>query len=72
MPAPGQTSVPDCFAGPRRDLMEQFVLPARPLSDIADLERRIADLEERAMRQDKEAAARDRLKAMGLVLPARS
>ncbi|MFY0735631.1 hypothetical protein [Aurantimonas sp. NFXS3] len=42
-----------------------------PKPDYADLERRVADLEDRAMRQDREMAARDRLKAMGLVLPQR-
>ncbi|GGE36273.1 hypothetical protein GCM10007276_12200 [Agaricicola taiwanensis] len=47
-------------------------IPALPTPDHADLERRVADLEERARKQDREAIARDRLKAMGLVLPARS
>ncbi|WP_370194384.1 MULTISPECIES: hypothetical protein [Aurantimonas] len=49
---------------------EAYPLPF-PKPDYAELERRIADLEERAMRQDREQAARDRLKAMGLFLPQR-
>jgi hypothetical protein len=37
--------------------------------EVADLERRVAALEERARREDQESAGKERLGEMGLVFP---
>lgn len=48
-------------------LKEMF--KALPTPDLMDLERRVADLEDRARREDQTDAAKDRLRTMGLVFP---
>jgi hypothetical protein len=48
--------------------IKDFLTPS-PSVDFADLERRVADLEERARRDDRELAAKSRLKELGFVFP---
>lgn len=54
---------------PDQEIPSSFLknLPTQP--DYADLERRIADLEDRARREDMINASKERLKEMGLVFP---
>jgi len=48
-------------------LMAAF--PPQPAIDLPDLERRVADIEERLRREDQERAAKGRLRELGLVFP---
>lgn len=50
---------------PQRDYADH----ALPRPDYADLERRVADIEDRLRREDQERAAKQRLRELGLVFP---
>jgi hypothetical protein len=63
MPHSKNMLIPD--EGPRA----LFPLISDDGPDWRDLERRVADLEDRQRRQDQEAAAKTRLRQMGLVFP---
>ncbi len=65
MPAPGQSLHPFGFPSVNDDLLK--ILKPSPAVDYADLERRIADLEDRARRQDRQEDSRRRLSEMGFV-----
>jgi hypothetical protein len=41
----------------------------QPAIDLPDLERRVADIEDRLRREDQEQAAKGRLRELGLVFP---
>ena len=65
MPSPDQMKADQTISPLLRDMLK-----ALPQPDIHDLERRIADLEDRARKQDQGDASKERLRKLGLVFPA--
>lgn len=64
----------DILYGPIKSELERRLFDGAaplPKPDLLDLERRVADLEERARRQDSAEAVKGRLEALGFIFPKR-
>lgn len=64
---PHWDSMPD--PAPTQPGMLRALPVAGPAVDLADLERRVADLEDRARREDVARASKERLEAIGFKFP---